>query len=190
VAKAIRSISKLPTMDSDKDRFLIAQIGRTVGLYGDLKLNLHTDFPNQFKAGTTLSTDRGELQILSFNPSRNLIQFVGHSSIDDAKKLTNAKIYSTLEQTKEQCELADGEHFWFEIIGSEVIQDGELLGKISDIDRMLDLDYLAIQTDPVLIEQGLPKDFLLPYIPRYIHSVDTPNRKVLVKDAKSVLEAS
>jgi len=177
-------------MDKDKDRFLIAQIGRTIGLFGDLKLNIHTDFPDQFKVGTTLVTDRGELQILSFNPSRDLIQFVGYSGIDAAKRLTNAKIYSTLEQTKDHCELADGEHFWFDIIGCDVMQDDELLGKISDIDRMLDLDYLAIATNPVLIEQGLPKDFLLPYIPRYIHSVDTTSKKVLVQDAKSVLEAS
>ena len=28
-----------------KDDALIAQIGRTIGLWGDLKFHLHTDFP-------------------------------------------------------------------------------------------------------------------------------------------------
>lgn len=177
-------------MSDNQDKFLIAQIGRTVGLHGDLKLNLHTDFPEQFKTGTTFDTARGKLQIASYNPTRELISFVGYASIDDAKKLTNTKIYSTLEQTKNDCALKDDEYFWFDIIGCNVYQDDELLGIVSDIDRMMDLDYLSIKTSQVLIESGLPKIFLLPYIPRYIISVNKEDSRISTKDAKSVLEAS
>jgi 16S rRNA processing protein RimM len=172
------------------NKFLIAQVGRTVGLRGDLKLHLHTDFPEQFKKGITFSSDRGELKVSDINLKRGTIRFDGFENIDDAKKLTNAKIYSSLEQTKELCNLQDGEHFWFDIIGCSVVEDGEILGKVADIQRMLDIDYLVIKTDKKLQEQNMPKEFLLPYIPRYIDSSDIQAKEIYTKDAKDVLEAS
>jgi 16S rRNA processing protein RimM len=170
--------------------FFIAQVGRTVGLHGDLKLNLHTDFPEQFKAGAVFTTDRAELTIETYNPTRRLIRFIGYASVESAKKLTNTKLYTTLDQTKEMVELGDGEHFWFEIIGCNVEEGGEVLGRVEEIDRMLDTDYLSIVTDAALVEAGLPKHFLLPYIPRYILRADTDTKVIEVVDARDVLEAS
>ena len=171
-------------------KFFIAQVGRTVGLHGDMKLNLHTDFPEQFKSGAVLATDKGDLQIDSYDPRRGLVRFVGYASVDSAKPLTNTKLYSTLEQTRDHIQLGEGEYFWFDIIGSTVIENGEILGIVEDIDRMLDTDYLAIVTNPALVDQGLPKDFLLPYIPRYIVKFDSTDRQIHTIDARSVLEAS
>jgi len=168
----------------------IAQIGRTVGLHGDLKLHLHTDFPEQFQPGFSMQSDKGVLQIESYIPERDLIRFVGYASIDSAKKLTNTKLYSTAEQTVQSCQLAEGEHFWFDIIGSDVYEGETLLGTVKEIDRMPSADYLAIETDAALVQAGAAKDFLLPYIPRYILSVETEEKKILAIDAKEILEAS
>jgi 16S rRNA processing protein RimM len=172
------------------ETFFIAQIGRTVGLHGDLKLNLHTDFPEQFKSGAVFASDRGDLEITDYNPTRNLVRFAGYASVESAKKLTNTKLYSTLEKTHEQVELGEGEHFWFEIIGCDVVEDGEVLGTVDEIDRMLDTDYLAITTAPQWVEAGLPKHFLLPYIPRYIVAADIEAKRIETVDARDVLEAS
>jgi 16S rRNA processing protein RimM len=173
-----------------QQKFLIAQIGKSVGLRGDLKLHLHTDFPEQFKKDATFSSDRGELKVADVNFKRGTIRFVGYDGVDNAKKLTNAKIYSSLEQTKELCSLNEGEHFWFDIIGCDVVEDGEVLGRVTDIQRLLDIDYLAIKTDKLLVEEGMPKEFLLPYIPRYIIQADIESKKIQTQDAKDVLEAS
>lgn len=172
------------------EQFCIAQIGRTVGLYGDLKLHLHTDFPEQFQVGTTLNSPKGKLEIASYNATRGLVSFVGYGSIDAAKRLTNTKLYSTLEQTKTDCTLEEGEYFWFDIIGADLYEEGECLGSVEDIDRMPTADYLVIKTNQKLIENGMAKDFLVPYIPRYILSVDTESKKIAVVDAKEILEAS
>jgi len=48
-------------------RFFIAQVGKTYGLHGDLKLHLHTDFPEQFKVGYLFQTSFGPLEILRYN---------------------------------------------------------------------------------------------------------------------------
>lgn len=172
------------------DNSLIAQIGRTIGLWGDLKFHLHTDFPEQFKVGNTYKSNRGDLTISDFNEKRGTIRFVGYESIDSAKKLTNVKIFADEKQTRENCELDEGQHFWFDIIGCSLHQNDEILGTITDIQRMGDTDYLAIQTDIALIESGLTKNFLLPYIERYIVNVDVEAKIVYTKDAKDILEAS
>jgi len=173
-----------------EEQFFVAQIGRTIGLYGDLKLHLHTDFPEQFQVGAIVDSSRGSLEIASYNPTRDLVSFVGYSSIDSAKRLTNTKLYSNKELTKENCKLGDGQYFWFDIIGSSVYQGDEKLGEIEDIDRMLDTDYLLVNTSQELIETGLPKSFLVPYIPRYILSVDTQSQRVDTQDAREILESS
>jgi len=173
-----------------KEQFYIAQIGRTIGLWGDLKLNLHTDFPEQFKIGSTFKTDRGELTISDVNLKRNLIRFQGHESIDSAKKLTNAKIYTDLEKTQENCNLEEGQHFYFDIEGCTVVQGDLVLGMVDDIQRMVDTDYLVVTTDKALVEEGFSKSFLLPYIDRYILTANIEEKKIYTKDAKDILEAS
>ncbi len=172
------------------DDSLIAQIGRTIGLWGDLKFHLHTDFPEQFKVGNTYKSNRGDLTIADINFTRGIIRFTGYESIDSAKKLTNTKLFANEAQTKENCDLNEGQHFWFDIIGCVLKQGDEVLGMIEDIQRMADTDYLSIKTDTVLVEAGLSKNFLLPYIERYIIKADTEEKIVYTKDAKDILEAS
>ena len=172
------------------DSSLIAQIGRTIGLWGDLKFYIHTDFPEQFKVGSTFKSNRGELTIADINHTRGTIRFRGYESVDSAKKLTNAKLFSNEEQTKENCHLDEGQYFWFDMIGCSVKQDDEIIGRVDDIQRMGDTDYLSVNTDKHLVETGLSKNFLLPYIERYIIKVDIDQKIVYTKDAKDILEAS
>jgi len=173
-----------------KDNALIAQIGRTIGLWGDLKFHLHTDFPEQFQIGNTYKSNRGDLTISDINHKRGTIRFVGYESIDSAKKLTNVKIFADERQTRENCDLKEGQYFWFDIIGCDVKQENEILGKITDIQRMADTDYLAIKTDKSLVDAGMTKSFLLPYIERYVIDTDIETKIVYTKDAKDILEAS
>ncbi|NEW61349.1 16S rRNA processing protein RimM [Sulfurovum sp. bin170] len=171
-------------------KFFIAQVGKTHGLHGDLKLHLHTDFPEQFKVGYSFDTSSGSLEILRINLDRGIVTFRGYEGIDYAKKLTNTKIYATLEETKERCDLKEGEHFWFEIEECSVVEDDEVLGKIIEIQRLADVNYMFIETDNKLIENGLAKTFLVPYIERYVLKSDVKAKMVLTKDAKEILEAS
>ncbi len=164
-----------------KDKFFIAQVGRTVGLWGDLKFHLHTDFPEQFRIGQSYQSDRGELEILDINMIRGIIKFKNYETLDSARRLTNAKIYTSKEDTTQNCELRDGEH---------LLDGDEVLGTVNDINRMLDIDYLVIDTNEKLVKSGLSKSFLVPYIPRYIIKTDTVTKEIFSKDTKDILEAS
>ncbi|SFV64515.1 16S rRNA processing protein RimM [hydrothermal vent metagenome] len=172
------------------DRFFIAQLGKTVGLWGDLKLHLHTDFPEQFKIGQHYQSDRGSLEIIDIDHTRNTIKFRGYESLESAKRLTNAKLYADQKHTIENCNLQDNERFWFEIIGTTVWEDEKLLGSVTEIQRLMDTDYILIKTDESLVKDGLPSSFLIPYIPRYIIDMDRSQQKIYTKDAIEILEAS
>ncbi|CAA6802110.1 MAG: 16S rRNA processing protein RimM [uncultured Sulfurovum sp.] len=174
----------------ENKRFFIAQVGKTHGLYGDLKLHIHTDFPEQFKEGYTFQTSSGVLEILKVNLERSIICFKGYEGIDYAKKLINTKIYASLEETKERCKLENGEHFWFEIEDCELEEDGVKLGKIAEMQRLADVNYMFIETDEALVKEGFSKTFLVPYIERYVLETDVEKQVVLTKDAKEILEAS
>ena len=171
-------------------KFFIAQVGKTHGLHGDLKLHLHTDFPEQFQVGNSFDSSFGRLEISRINLKRGIIAFRGYDGVDYAKKLTNTKIYASLEETKERCQLNEGEHFWFDLEGCKIFENGELLGQITEIQRLADIDYLFIQTDKILVANGLAKSFLIPNIDRYILSVDIQTKTIIVIDAKEILEAS
>jgi len=175
---------------SDNKRFFIAQVGKTHGLYGDLKLHIHTDFPEQFQEGYTFETSSGKLEILTVNLVRGIVCFKGYEGIDYAKKLTNTKIYASLEETKERCQLKDGEHFWFEIETCEIEEDGVKLGKIAEMQRLADVNYMFIETDEALVKEGFATTFLVPYIERYVLETNVEKQIVLTKDAKEILEAS
>jgi len=174
----------------NKNSFLIAQFGRSVGLKGELKLNLYTDFPKQFVKGRVLKTDRGEVEIENYNPKRALIKIVGYDTPEDAKKLTNAKIYSNAQETQEYCKLGKGEYFWFDLIGLKVEEGSEILGVVKEIQRLPQSDYFLITTSDELVQQGMSKSFLLPYLPNFVQKVDLEAKKIITQNAKDILEAS
>ncbi|WP_201351807.1 ribosome maturation factor RimM [Hydrogenimonas urashimensis] len=174
----------------EPDKLPIARIGKTVGLRGELRLNLLTDFPEQFKKGARFMSERGTLTVASYNPERGTVRFEGIDNVDDAKKLTNLYLYTTREAGEASCHLEEGEYFWYQIIGLDVQEGEEVLGRVKAIERMAGTDYLVVETADLLVAQGLPKGFLIPYIDRYIERVDLEGKKVLTRGAGEILEAS
>jgi 16S rRNA processing protein RimM len=169
----------------------VATLGRTIGLKGDMKLNLHTDFPEQFVKNATFTTDNGsEVKIQNYNPDRDLVHLVGYDTPEAAKSLTNAKLFTTPEATRERCRLKEGEFFWFDLIGSDVKEGELLLGKVQEIERIGPLDYLLVTTDASLVSKGQAATFLIPYIDRFVINADATSKVITVEGGLDLLEAS
>ncbi len=172
------------------DKIPVARIGKTVGLKGEMRLNLLTDFPEQFRAGADFLSDRGRLKIASYNPSRGTVRFEGIDSVEEAKPLTNAYLYTTKEAGEAACQLGENEYFWYQIIGLDLLDGDEVVGRVLDIERLAGTDYLQIETSDKLVKDGLAKRFLVPYVDRYIEKVDLQRGVVVSRGAKEILEAS
>lgn len=179
-------------MTSKEDSLLeVAQIGRLVGLRGELKLHVHSDFPEQFKSGKTFKTDKNRiLEILSYNQKRGLVLFRGYENRENAQILVNTYLFSSYKETEQNCNLNKDELFWFDVIGSVVQEDEKNLGFVEEIERIGIVDYMYIKTDKKLIDEGLPEVFYIPYIDRYVIETIKEKKVVHVKDGLALLENS
>lgn len=179
-------------MNNQSSLIEVAKLGRLVGLKGEMKLHLECDFPEQFKKGKTFTTQKGEvLEIASYHPKSDLISFVGYSDRESAQRLVNTLLFTTKEQSLASCSLEKGEYFWFDILDANVIDhDQTLLGTVREIERIGTTDYLVVKTDAMLVQKGLVKSFLIPYIDRYVLEFVPDKKEVHTKDALGILENS
>ena len=168
----------------------VAQIGRLVGLKGELKLHLHCDFPEQFQKGKVLQTDKGlSLEVLSYHSLKGLISFVGYSEREKAALLVNTLLFNSVEASMRDCALKEGEFFWFEMLDARIIDDNGLcLGTVDEIERIAATDYLIVKTDEALVSQGMVARFYIPYIERYIVKFDKAQKEICTRDGLGILE--
>ena len=177
---------------SEKEPLLhVATLGRTVGLKGDMKFHDKSDFPEQFVDGAEFILDKGRSVRLSHvNMERGTVRIEGCDTLEEAKRYTNAKLYTTYEATRKQCELEEGQFFWFDIVGCEVVEAGRELGRVKEIERIGAVDYLSVKTDEVLVAQGEAKNFLIPYQPPFIVGTDIDRKVIEVEGGLDLLRAS
>lgn len=175
----------------DNNLLHIATIGKTVGIKGDMKFHIQCDFPEQFKNNSTFFVNRKDTITLSeVNHDKGIIKIAGVSSVEDAKKYTNVKLFTTHEDTAANCHLNDGQFFWFDIIGCEVIENAEVLGAVQEVERISITDYLNVKTNSMLVEKGFAKSFLIPYQKPFILKTDIKKKIIIVSGAVDLLEAS
>ncbi|EAU00410.1 ribosome maturation factor RimM [Campylobacter curvus] len=169
----------------------VAIIGRCVGLKGCVKLHNKGDFPEQFKKNAVFfDKDGNEFIIKSYDVSKETALFEGYEDIDLAKSLVNKILYTTKELTRKNCKLKEGEFFYFDVLGLNIVENGEILGVVKDIEDNLNNALLYVKTSDDLVSIGFAKNFYVPYIDRFVISVSLENKEILTKDAKSILENS
>lgn len=178
-------------MSSDLPLIEVAQIGRLVGLRGELKLHIHSDFPEQFKKGKVFTTQKNTtLVVHSYNHTRSIISFEGYLDRDSAAKLVNSFLFTSSSQAEEDCILNEGEFFWYDVIGSKVVEDDLVLGIVEDIERIGSVDYMVVKTDALQVQKGFAKQFYIPYIERYVKDFSKETKCVMSVDALGLLENS
>ena len=169
----------------------IATIGKTVGIKGDMKFHDKSDFPEQFKVGSTFLINKKEtITLTDVNVERGLVKINNLSNPQDCKKFTNAKLFTTYEETRKNCHLEEGEYFFFDLEDCKVYEDSKLLGVVKEVDRIAITNYLSIVTDESLVKDGLSKIFLVPFIEPFKVSVDIDKKIITLSGAMDILEAS
>jgi len=169
----------------------IATIGKTVGIKGDMKIHIKCDFPEQFQKNRSfLINKKDTITLTDVDLDKGLVKINNLMYPEDCKKYTNAKLYTTYEQTRKDCHLEEGENFWFDIEDCEVYENGVLLGKVHEVERLTTHDYLSMKTDEKLVAKGFATNFLIPYITPFKVSIDIEKKIIIVQGAMDILEAS
>ncbi len=165
----------------------IAKLGKSHGVRGWQKIHILSDFPEQFKPGSTFKSDREDLTIEKIDLKKGLVKIKGIDTPEDAKKITNRQLYTTEEETRDNIKLKENEYFWFDIMGCDVYEEGKKLGRVKEIERA-DVDYLLINTDEELIKEGYPKRFMIDF-KRHVKDVDVENKKIEASGAIEILDS-
>ncbi len=174
-----------------KDLVYVAKIGKTVGLKGELKFFIDSDFPEQFKKDAVFTTNKNiQIKIERYNEANSTVKFYDYDDIDIAKKLTNSLLYTTKEETSKNCGLDEDQYFWYDIIGCEIKENDQIIGTVKDVQRFAIDDFLFITTSEELVKKEYPKSFLIPYIDRYVVNVDIENKTITTKDCLEILQNS
>jgi len=102
----------------------------------------------------------------------------GCEEIADAEKLIGA---SVLVKRGNLPPLEEGEYYWFEIIGMDVVtDDGRLLGRVETI--------LPTGSNDVYLVQGSGREWLIPAIEEVIVRVDRDKGQMVIHPMEGLLE--
>lgn len=149
---------------------LVAKLGRTVGVYGFVRLHNLSDFPEQFECGASFFDKNSRVLKIKARNAQSVL-FEGFESLESAKTLVNLELFQSVEKSRASCKLGDDEFFYFDIIGLEVFENGLLLGVVKDI-LPAGNDLLLIKSDESLVKKGFASEFYLPYVDFYVKSVE------------------
>ena len=175
----------------NSEKILVALLGKTVGLKGFVQLHNKGDFPAQFKKGAIFIDEFGnELVVKDYNFANSTILFSDFEDVQIAKKLTNKAIYTTIEKTRQTCNLKKGEFFYFDVIGCEIYENNDCLGVVVDIEENGTNYLFYISTSEKFTSAGLEKNFYIPYIDVYVDKIDIESKKIYTKNALLILENS
>ena len=156
-----------------------------------MKFHIKCDFPEQFYAGASFFTNmKKNITLSEVNLDRAMIKIDGVNSIENAKKYTNLKLFTTREETRKNCHLEDDEYFWFDLEDCEVFENGKFLGTVNEVERIAITNYLSIKTDDKLVKSGSAKSFLVPFQEPFRVSVDIDKKVIILDGAMDILEAS
>jgi 16S rRNA processing protein RimM len=105
-----------------------------------------------------------------------ILKLGGIDNIDAASKLVGLSLWIPLEKVKK---LSDGEYYWHEIIGLEVVtEEGRSLGKIESV--------FPTGSNDVYVCRGSEKEVLLPAIGEVIRKIDIDHGMMVVRLLKGL----
>lgn len=152
------------------------------GLRGEVKVELHTDFPERFAPGIEvyLGEQLEKVTIQSARPHQGqvLLQFQGLESREDAETLRGLWVFIPDEQA---VELEADTYFVHDIIGLSVqTTDGQLLGTVEDV-LFTGANEVYIVKTPAQSPDEPSKEILLPAIADVVKEVDLAQGILLVE---------
>ncbi|WP_100373227.1 ribosome maturation factor RimM [Bacillus sp. FJAT-45037] len=169
--------------------FRVGKIVNTHGVCGEIRVISSTDFAEErYAVGTKLwiiepeSKKKTPVIVKSHRVHKNfdLLTFEGYPFINDVEGFKGSALFVSEDQLSE---LDEGEFYYHEIIGCEVITDtDECLGEIKEIIETGANDVWVIR------REGGGKDILIPYIEDVVKEIDIDARKIYVHLLEGLVE--
>ncbi|MDD7463371.1 MAG: ribosome maturation factor RimM [Anaerococcus sp.] len=156
-------------------RILVAEILRTQGIKGNLKIKSFTDNEDRFKKGSKLFLDDKEVVVESSFKQKDayVIKLEGYDDINEVSKFIGHEL--TIDEA-DLMDLSENEFFIFDLEGLDVYEKGAKIGYIKEvITKVYPNDIFVIKT-----KDG--KEVYFPALKATVENIDLENKKVEVKD--------
>ncbi len=150
----------------------VGKICNTHGVRGNIKLIPWTDFPEVFDDldYITVENIRYDIKDVKYQKSNIILKLQGIDTVEEAEKLRDLTAYCEETQLEE---LPEDTYYIADLIGCEVYEGENLLGKVADVFSAGGADLYEIKG------KGAP--IYLPAIKENVLSVDIKNKIIKVK---------
>jgi len=164
----------------------LARVVKTQGRQGEVAAEVHSDIPDRFTAGMKLSAlspegTRRELEVEQMWPHKNLLvlKFGGVNSISDAEALVRCELQ--VPRT-ERAQLESGWNYVSDLAGCKVLDHGQEIGVIEDV------QFGAGEAPLLIVVDGAGKNFDVPFAEAYLGGVDLAQKQVRMLLPEGMLE--
>lgn len=157
-------------------RFLaVGRVVRPFGVRGELKVEIHTDYPERLHLHTHLwvgpDPQPYPLERVRMHKGYALIKLRGIETRSDAETLRNTWLWIP---TEEAVPLEEDEYYEYQLLGLLVITtEGQTLGRITEI--------LSTGANDVYVVRGHYGEVLLPAIAHVIREIDLDSGRMIVE---------
>lgn len=156
-------------MNANNDKILVGALIAPHGIAGCVTADCLSDNPLRFHAGAVFFLDEPvlghrtlSLETASTHKGRLLLKFAEIPDRNAAELLRGRKLLVSLEEVPP---LPEGEYYQFQIIGLNVLENGQELGQIIDV-----LDYTA--NDIYVLQRKDGSQTLIPALKSIVKKID------------------
>lgn len=147
------------------------RIGQVVGLFGlkgAVKVLVLTDFTSRFAVGRELDSELGSRKILSVHWHKGQARVLLEGVDTPEKAQSLVWTYLTMSESDQEV-LEEGEYLVSSLVGMNVIEGGEMIGKIDDVIKSPAHELLSVS------------GVLIPFIKQFVKKIDFESRTISVE---------
>ncbi len=177
----------------------LARVKKTQGRRGEVAVEVHSDVPGRFARGMKLfafqerlgqrgvrgsstgDENRRELEVEDLWPHKEwiVLKFLGVDSMTEAEALIGCELQVPGSQ---RAELGEGWNYVSDLVGCTVLDHGNKIGRIADV------QFGAGAAPLLVVADGAGRKFDVPFAEAYLEGVDVRRREVRMNLPQGMLE--
>jgi len=175
--------------DANCDFITLARVVKTQGRIGEVATEVHSDIPDRFSVGMKLlaldkaGRSRREVQIEDLWPHKDflILKFTGVDSLSDAEALIGSELQVP---RAERAQLEEGWSYVSDLVGCEVFDKGQLIGRVADV------QFGAGEAPLLIVACSDGKKYDVPFAEAYVESVDLGGKQLRMMLPEGMLEVN
>ena len=162
------------------EKIIIGKIVNAVGLKGEVKVYNYSDSSEIYENTKSVYMENELCVIEAVRLQKNMV-ILKIKGIDDRNMAEACKGKQIFITEKDLPELPEGQFYIRDLIGMTVLEDGNILGRVTDVIQNTAQDIFEVE-----LKSG--KKVLIPKVDRFVLNIDEQSREINVSLIEGLLE--